>query len=113
MFGEELFYRGIVWRTLAFRGVMWTVAVTSLLNGLLYLGRLGSAEPWPEAVYLTILATGAGFTYAALRWRTASIWPVIAPFCFGRHKWELDARDRSVSGVAAHLCWGSSGTGCS
>ena len=77
VFGEELFYRGIVWRALAPTGVMWAVVVTSLLYGLLYLGRLGSAEPWPEAVYLTILATCAGFTYAALRWRTASIWPVI------------------------------------
>lgn len=103
-FGEELFYGSTVWRALAPTGVTWAVAVTSLLNGLFYLGRLGSAEPWPEAVYLTVLATGAGFTYAALRWRTASTWSVIAPFCFGRHKWDLDARDGTVSGVAAHHC---------
>ncbi|MBD0357168.1 MAG: CPBP family intramembrane metalloprotease [Rubrobacter sp.] len=103
-FGEELFYGSIVWRALAPTGVTWAVAVTSLLKGLFYLCRLGSAKPRPEAVYLTELATGAGFTYAALRWRTASTWSVIAPFCFGRHRWDLDARDRSVSGVAAHLC---------
>lgn len=33
--------------------------------------------PWPETIYLSLLTFCAGFTYAALRWRTASIWPPI------------------------------------
>src|SRR3712207_8580223 len=37
----------------------------------------GTDGPWPEAVRLTALAVCGGFTYAALRWRTTSIWPVI------------------------------------
>ncbi len=77
-FGEEALYRGVLWRALAPKTeVIQVVVRTSLLYGALELGRLASAGPWPEAVYLTVLATCAGFTYAALRWRTASIWPVI------------------------------------
>ncbi len=67
-----------MWRALAPKmGVTRAVVTTSLLYGVLELGRLASAGPWPEAVYLTVLVTCSGFTYAALRWRTASIWPVI------------------------------------
>ncbi|MDQ3911611.1 MAG: CPBP family intramembrane metalloprotease [Actinomycetota bacterium] len=78
VFSEEVLYRGILWRVLVPTGVVGAVILTSLLYGTLYLVKLGSARPWPEAVYLTVLATCAGFTYAALRWRTASIWPVLA-----------------------------------
>ena len=77
-FGTEAIYRGLLWRALAPKtGVTRLVVTTSLLYGALNLGRLASAGPWPEAVYLTVLATCSGFTYAALRWPTASIWPVI------------------------------------
>ena len=78
VFSEEVLYRGILWRVLVPTGVVRAVILTSLLYGTLYLVKLGSARPWPEAVYLTVLATCAGFTYAALRRRTASIWPVLA-----------------------------------
>jgi membrane protease YdiL (CAAX protease family) len=53
------------------------MVLTSLLSGALVLGRAGTDGPWPEAVRLTALAVCGGFTYAALRWRTTSIWPVI------------------------------------
>lgn len=77
-FGEEALYRGLMWRALAPKtGVMRAVVTTSLLSGVLNLGRLESVGPWPEAVYLAVLAICGSFTYAALRWRTASIWPVI------------------------------------
>ena len=51
---------------------------TSILSGGLTLVSNLSAGPWPEAVYLTLTATCGGFTYAAIRWRTASVWPAIA-----------------------------------
>lgn len=76
-FGSELMFRGIMWRLLAPNGLLRAVFVTSILSGGIVLVRTLSSGPWPEAVYLTLTATCGGFTYAALRWRTASIWPVI------------------------------------
>jgi membrane protease YdiL (CAAX protease family) len=76
--GQELIFRGVMWRALAPAGLLKAVLVTSLLSGALTLARTASSGPWPEAVYLTLTATCGGFTYAALRWRTASIWPSIS-----------------------------------
>ncbi len=75
--GQELVFRGVMWRVLAPTGLQKAVVVTSLLSGALTLVRTAESGPWPEAVYLTLTATCGGFTYAALRWRTASIWPPI------------------------------------
>ncbi len=85
VFGEELLFRGLLWRTLAPGGPVGAMIVTSLLAGALVLGRSATDGPWPEAVRLTALAACGGFVYAALRWRTASLWPVIlvhAAFAF-------------------------------
>ena len=76
-FGEEIVFRGLLWRTLAPAGPVRAVILTSLLSGLLVLGMTGTEGPWPEAVRLTALTFCGGFTYGALRWRTTSIWPVI------------------------------------
>lgn len=75
--GQELIFRGVMWRALAPTGLLKAMVVTSLLSGALTLARTTASGPWPEAVYLTLTATCGGFTYAALRWRTASIWPPI------------------------------------
>jgi len=75
--GEEIFFRGVLWRALVPTGPVAAMALTSLLSGVLVLGRTATDGPWPEAVRLTALAICGGFTYAALRWRTTSIWPVI------------------------------------
>ena len=77
VFGEELLFRGVMWRVLAPAGPVHAVLVTSLLSGGLILFRDTTDGPWPEAVRVTILALCGGFTYGALRWRTRSIWPVI------------------------------------
>ena len=76
-FGEEIVYRGLLWRALVVSGPVRAVILTSLLSGLLVLGRTATDGPWPEAVRLTALTVCGGFTYGALRWRTTSIWPVI------------------------------------
>ncbi len=73
VFAEEALYRGIFWSTLAPKGVVRAMVVTSLLSGALFLARSAPVAPWPETVYLSVLTVCAGFTYAALRWRTASI----------------------------------------
>ena len=58
-------------------GPVLAVTLTSLLAGLLVLGRTATDGPWPEAVRLAALTFCGGFTYGALRWRTTSIWPVV------------------------------------
>jgi membrane protease YdiL (CAAX protease family) len=75
--GEEIVFRGLAWRALAPKGPVRAMILTSLLSGLLILGRTVTGGPWPEAVRLTALTVCGGFTYGALRWRTCSIWPVI------------------------------------
>ena len=74
-FSEELLYRGLIWRALLPTGLMRAVVATSVLSGVLLFCRLAFAGPWPEALLLMVLASCGSFTYAALRWRTASIWP--------------------------------------
>lgn len=76
-FGQELLFRGLMWRALMPMGPVGATILTSLLAGALIFGRTFTDGPWPEAVRLTSLAVCSGFTYGALRWRTASIWPVI------------------------------------
>jgi uncharacterized protein len=75
--GEEIIFRGLLWRALIQYGPVLAVALTSLLAGLLVLGRTAIDGPWPEAVRLAALTFCGGFTYGALRWRTTSIWPVV------------------------------------
>ena len=76
-FGEEIVFRGLLWRALVPAGPVRAVILTSLLSGLLVLGKNATDGPWPEAVRLTALTFCGGFTWGALRWRTTSIWPVI------------------------------------
>jgi uncharacterized protein len=75
--GEEIIFRGLLWRALVQQGPVRAVILTSLLAGLLVLGRTATDGPWPEAVRLAALTFCGGFTYGALRWRTTSIWPAI------------------------------------
>ena len=75
--GEELVFRGVVWRALVPKGPVSAMVLTSMLSGVLVFGRTATGGPWPEAVRVTALAACGGFTFAALRWRTTSIWPVI------------------------------------
>ena len=76
-FGEESLFRGLMLRVLAPSGLVRAVISTSLLAGALQFGASTLTGPWPEAILATVLATCGGFTYAALRWRTTSIWPVL------------------------------------
>lgn len=78
-FGQEAIFRGLMLGALASRGIILAVFVTTLLFGALQLGRglLDEGGPPFETVYVTALAVGAGFAYAALRWRTNSLWPII------------------------------------
>jgi uncharacterized protein len=75
--GEEIIFRGLLWRALIQNGPILAVTLTSLLAGLLVLGRTATDGPWPEAVRLAALTFCGGFTYGALRWRTTSLWPVV------------------------------------
>ncbi len=77
-FSEEALFRGVVWRALLPTGVMRTAIITAVLFGMIHFakpivfgGSVGSAIP------LVIFTICGGFTYSALRYRTASIWPPI------------------------------------
>ncbi len=76
-FAEEALYRGVAWRVLAPEGLIRAAVATALLSGALRFGGTLLSGPWPEATQAAVLAVCGGFTYAALRWRTASIWPVV------------------------------------
>lgn len=75
--GEEALFRGLMFRILTPSGVVKAMILTALLAGCLRFGESTLTGPWPEAVQATVLATCGGFTYAALRWRTASLWPAL------------------------------------
>jgi len=75
--GEETIFRGLLWRAFVQQGPVLAVILTSVLAGLLVLGRTATDGPWPEAVRLAALTFCGGFTYGALRWRSTSIWPVV------------------------------------
>jgi membrane protease YdiL (CAAX protease family) len=77
VFGEELIFRSVMFGALAPTGIIRAMVVASLLSSVVRFGRLLLVGPWPEAFLLTIPAFCGGFTYAALRWRITSIWPVI------------------------------------
>ena len=76
-FAEEALYRGVAWRVLAPGGLVRAALAGALLSGILRFGATLLSGPWPEATQAAALAVCGGFTYAALRWRTASVWPVI------------------------------------
>lgn len=75
--GEEALFRGLMFRLLTPIGIVKATFLTAILAGFLRFGASTLAGPWPEAIQATVLATCGGFTYAALRWRTASLWPVL------------------------------------
>jgi uncharacterized protein len=77
VFAEETLYRGIAWRVLSPTGLLRAAVVTALLSGVLRFGGTLLSGPWPEATQASVLTVCGGFTYAALRWRTGSIWPVV------------------------------------
>ena len=81
-FSEEALFRGLMLRALTPSGLLKAVVLTSLLAGMLRFGASTLTGPWPEAIQATVLATCGGFTYAALRWRTASLWPVLLLHAF-------------------------------
>lgn len=74
--GEEAIFRGLLWRAFIPRDPVQTVIITSVLTGVLYLAR-STNDAVPEAIRLTTVATCGAFTYGAIRWRTASIWPAV------------------------------------
>lgn len=74
---EEAIFRGLLWRIFIPRGPLLAVAATAALTGVLYLVR-STTDVAPEAVRLTLAAVCGGVMYGALRWRLASVWPVVA-----------------------------------
>ena len=76
--GEEIVFRGVLWRALIPKGPIAATLTTALLTGTLYLiNATLASRPLPETVFNTLTATCAAVTYGALRWRTGALWPVV------------------------------------
>jgi len=76
--GEELVFRGLLWRALEERGPLVAAAVTSLLAGALSYAVSATGGPTPEARYIAAFTLCGGLLYAGLRRRTGSLWPPLA-----------------------------------
>lgn len=74
--GEEAILRGLPWRVFIPRGPLQTVIIMSILTGALHIAR-STNDALPEVIRLMTVATCGAFTYGAIRWRTASIWPAV------------------------------------
>ncbi|MBA2691843.1 MAG: CPBP family intramembrane metalloprotease [Rubrobacter sp.] len=77
VFAEEIVFRGLMWRALVHRGPILAAALTAVLSGIVVYGINATGGPVPEARFITALTLCGSFAYAAIRWRCASIWPVI------------------------------------
>jgi membrane protease YdiL (CAAX protease family) len=82
MFGEELFYRGFLFRALAARiSPLWADVITSTLFGLRHaaqLAYLAPAYPVPAAVAYFVWAFGVSALWCWTYQRTGSLWLCIA-----------------------------------
>ncbi len=74
---EEAIFRGLLWRTLAPKGVVVTTLITAVLFGAIHIGIVVLGGPVEVAIQKMIVATCAGVLYGAVRYRTNSIWPVL------------------------------------
>ena len=76
-FVEEVFFRGLILRSLAARGALRAVIVSSVLFGLMHsVNVLFGADP--AATLLQVgYATAMGFGFAAVTLSTGVIWPLI------------------------------------
>ena len=77
-FAEETWFRGLIFPTLLPQGILIAVVSSSLIFALPHLLNVlgGVWDPLFTAAD-TVAAFGLGVTFAALRLRTGSIWPII------------------------------------
>ena len=77
-FAEETFFRGLIFTALLPAGTLRAVVISSFLFAALHLLNI-SGGTWDLSYTITdtIAAFGLGITYAAIRLRTGSIWPLI------------------------------------
>ena len=75
---EETFFRGLIFTALLPAGTFRAVIISSFLFAALHLLNI-SGGTWDlfYTVTDTIAAFGLGITYAAIRLRTGSIWPLV------------------------------------
>jgi membrane protease YdiL (CAAX protease family) len=75
---EEVLFRGILWRALLPIGLWRTVAITAVLFGSLHFAKLAIGGSIEDVLPIVIATTLGGVGYSALRYRTASLWPIMA-----------------------------------
>ncbi|MGA9621845.1 lysostaphin resistance A-like protein, partial [Methanoregula sp.] len=77
-FAEETYFRGLILTALLSTGTLRAVFISALLFAALHLLNIfgGTWDPTYTVVDI-VAAFGLGITYAAIRLRTESIWPVV------------------------------------
>jgi membrane protease YdiL (CAAX protease family) len=73
---EEVFYRGLMLRVLAPRGIWVAAIVTSLLFGLSHLLNAAAGMSLEVVLWQLCYATAYGLAYAGFALRTGTIWPI-------------------------------------
>jgi len=77
-FAEELWFRGLILSSLLPVGILRAAAISAVCFALPHLlNVLGGTWDPAFTVVDTVAAFGLGFTFAALRIRTGSIWPLV------------------------------------
>jgi len=77
-FGEELLFRGLIFALLLRLPVWQAIVLNGVMFGSMHLlhGFMGGS--WSHAAWQATLTAMGGMMFAAIRYRSASLWPVIA-----------------------------------
>ena len=76
-FVEEVFFRGLILRALAPRGIWLAAVASSFLFGLMHLVNLLFGADLDATLLKVGYATAMGFAFAAVALRTGVIWPLV------------------------------------
>ena len=77
-FAEETFFRGLILNTLLPTGTIHAVVLSSFLFAILhFLNIIGGTWDPLFTIVDSVAAFGLGITFAAIRLRTGSIWPLV------------------------------------
>lgn len=77
-FGEELLFRGLIFVILLRLPVWQAIVLNGVLFGSMHLLQGFMGAPWEAAARQAAITALSGMLFVAVRYRSASLWPVIA-----------------------------------
>jgi membrane protease YdiL (CAAX protease family) len=102
-FCEELFFRGLILRGLAPKGIWSAALITSLLFGLSHLMNAAAGMSLDVVLWQLLYGTAYGLAYAGFALRTGTIWPIMLTHFLNNFLvllvsgWEVQMQDVSTS----------------